>query len=457
MRKRQTDRQSLKLIVALLLSVALFATGCGGGNEATTDGQTKAVAPAVETEKEAGPRVMLSRQGKSLTGDMQQLLQGDYSVISLSRSGDTEAEDDEAAAFFNFSLEKAAGEDGYLKVTGSLKMVKDASFFFDLPVEEEDTEEDEEAEEEEALEEEGEAPAEKEEVPAGEEEIPAEEGEEAPEEEELPEDEEIPEEEFPDYQILGADEAAALLTDTINNMLSDTESGAALQTEATGTLGWQYGAAKAFEGQNGSSVLNFCAVAEAEGALLYLKAGAYVKGAADAKQELEQVQEGLTEWMKSLAFADVQGEVVGGNDLLRMPFAGKTLEAPGTDYLRASGADLSVTASAHYLDASYEGMVLTEGKEASFLATLRNKNAVPEEELAALEAVQGDSLNGKGLTWTLSVSEEDGARLLLAKAEAEGQPLFFTMQVTGYGENAAESCDNIIANAKGWLAALSIQ
>lgn len=412
-------REGKRIMITLLLAAALTMSSCGGGETPAAGGSTGDDAVVVvETEKDAGPRVMLSLNGKTLTGSTEQLLAGGFASVSVTRSAD--GDEEASSASLIFSLEKPMGEEGVMTVTGSLTMAKDASVLFDIPVEEEEewTEEDDASPEEEAAE----------------------------------------EEEEPDHQILSAEEAAELLTTIMGNSLSATEAGATLKTENTGSLTWQYGAAKAVSGKDDYSVLNYSASCEAEGVLLYLNAGAMVKGAEDAAEQLAKTEEGLGAWMKSLAFTNVQGEILGGKDRLQIPFAGKTLAAPGTDYLRVSGAELKFAASTHYLDASYEGMVLTEGKEAGFYASLKNKNAMTEEELAAMDGSEGETLEGKGLRWTVVITEaENGGRMLLARTEAEGQPLFFSMEVMGFGEQAAETCDNVIQNAKGWLAALTIQ
>ncbi|MBQ6733358.1 MAG: hypothetical protein IJR00_00300 [Lachnospiraceae bacterium] len=439
-------REGKRIMITLLLAAALTMSGCGGGETPAAGGSTGDDAVVVvETEKDAGPRVMLSLNGKTLTGSTEQLLAGGFASVSVTRSAD--GDEEASSASLNFSLEKPMGEEGVMTVTGSLTMAKDASVLFDIPVEEEEewTEEDDASPEEEAAEEGQETTEEPPETP-----------EELPEEDFFAEEEE--EEEEPDHQILSAEEAAELLTTIMGNSLSATEAGATLKTENTGSLTWQYGAAKAVSGKDDYSVLNFSASCEAEGVLLYLNAGVMVKGAEDAAEQLTKTEEGLGAWMKSLAFTNVQGEILGGKDRLQIPFAGKTLAVPGTDYLRVSGAELKFAASTHYLDASYEGMVLTEGKEAGFYASLKNKNAMTEEELAAMDGSEGETLEGKGLRWTVVTTEaENGGRMLLARTEAEGQPLFFSMEVMGFGEHAAETCDNVIQNAKGWLAALTIQ
>ncbi|MBR5969564.1 MAG: hypothetical protein IK016_04370 [Lachnospiraceae bacterium] len=428
-------------MAALMMPVLLAA--CGGGREEAVVYVTGVGAEwqaAVTTDKEAGPRVMLSGNGKTVTGSMDLFLRGEYDALQIMRTDD--AEDAASVVSLGFSLEKTPGEDGSLNVSGSLKMVPDASYLFDIPyTEDEDVE---------AFDDEG--------TETNAEENTAEPVEGVTEEPQDTEEDTEEEAAMPERISLTAEEGAALLEEMMEALISGTEAGASLQTENTGNLTWRYGAAKATESGSGVSVLNFCASAEAEGVLLYLNADAVVRGTKDATQELEQVRQDLTGWMKSLAFGSAEGDFTGYNDYLKLSFAGKTLFAPGTDYLRASGAELSASCGESFLDVSYEGIVGTEGRESFVYASLKSKNALTEEELADTENLQGETQKAKNLDWTVSVTvEEDGSRRLLAKTEAEGQPLYFLAEADGIGENKEEACDNVMNIAMGWLAALELK
>ena len=439
---REGKRNMITQLLAVALMLPVLLTACGGSEEAVVlvTGVGAEGAAVVTTDKEAGPRVMLSGNGKTVTGSMDLFLAGEYDALQIMRTDD--AEDAASVVSLGFSLEKTPGEEGSLNISGSLKMVPDASYLFDIPyTEEEDAEGTDDGGTETDAEENMTEPVEG-----------------ATDEPQDTEEDTEEEPALPERITLSAEEGAALLEEMMEALISGTEAGASLQTENTGNLTWRYGAAKATEAGSGVSVLNFCASTEAEGVLLYLNADAVVRGAKDATQELEKVKADLTGWMKSLAFGSAEGDFTGYNDYLKLSFAGKTLYAPGTDYLRASGAELSASCGESFLDVSYEGVVGTEGREAFVYAALKSKNALTEEELAETESLQGETRKAKNLEWTVSVTTlEDGSRRLLAKTEAEGQPLYFLAEAAGIGENKEEACDNVMSIATGWLAALELK